>query len=92
MDHNESGRAPPPTAPESSADSYEKVTDRLTGVNVRLKDNIAQAIAAVVGLMAGLLVGWRWFGGRALIGGLVGLAAGAILVGLFLAAYRFFRH
>lgn len=82
--------------------AYNIVSDTVTGVNVRGRDNLFQAafigvtmllLAAVGAILAWLKSQWGlpWFAG-ALIGAFAGLVIGFFASGFFLMIYRFVRH
>jgi hypothetical protein len=81
---------------------YNIVSDTLTGVNFRRKDNAFQAVfvfftvvfTSIAGaVLAALNAGWNlpWYGG-ALIGAFAGLVIGILASGIFLMVYRGIRH
>lgn len=83
---------PPPPAPyEPSQDKnkqgYHAFADKIGGVpNVRLKDNLYQAIAIAAFVAIGSLVGWTqggWPGGF-IVGAFCGMVAGLLLSGVVL--------
>lgn len=87
-----------PTPPKEEPNVYNIVTDVAAGPNVRLKDNLFQAvfILASIAIAAGIgafvapeEVGPGW---GAAMGGIVGLIAGALLSGGILMVYRLFKH
>jgi hypothetical protein len=85
-----------PTNPVCSGmEVYNIVTDTVTGINVRWKDNIIQFAVIVACVPIGALVGafavqdWR---PGVIIGGFVGLLVGFFGSGIFLMVYRFVRH
>jgi hypothetical protein len=82
--------------------TYNVVTDLVTGVNVRAKDNKFQAIFVACSVLALALSGallafvqpsWNLpaYGG-AIVGGFVGLVFGVLASGIFLMIYRAARH
>lgn len=91
------GPPPVPSKPEKpkEASTYHIVTDVATGPNVRVKDNLYQAIFILVCLAIAVPVLWvvtgHWIGG-VLLGGLIGLVGGVLLSGGFLMIYRLFKH
>ena len=94
MNHNSPGR-PPTLEPPDPADSEKparRVSDTVSGLNLRLGDNLAQAVAGIVGLVAGIILGLLWPRCGVVAGGGRGLLAGVFLVGLFLALYRLTRY
>lgn len=94
------GPPPVPNKPKKSkeASTYDIVTDVATGPNLRLKDNLFQAIFILVSIAIAAGVGA--FMARAdpgpavgaIIGGILGLIAGALISGGFLMVYRLFKH
>ena len=83
----------------SGMDTYNAVTDTVTGANVRLFDNLLQAGGAIVGLGLGVgggaLVAWQFsleYLYACLIGAVVGLIAGVFVIGLFLMIFRAIKH
>lgn len=75
--------------------TYNIVSDTVTGVNVRLKDNLIQALAIVVCVVLGAAVGAAVIEVRlagAAVGGFVGLFVGWIGSGVFLMVYRAVMH
>ena len=82
--------------------AYNVVTDTVTGVNVRWRDNLLQAAYVLASIVLASLVGailatlnprWElpWFGG-ALFGSFAGLVLGIFSSGIFLMFYRAARH
>jgi uncharacterized membrane protein len=82
--------------------AYNVVADTVTGLNVRKRDNLFQAmfifvsillLAALGAALAAIYGGedFPWFGG-ALIGAFAGLVAGFFASGIFLMIYRAVRH
>ena len=89
----------------SGGDVYHIVTDLGAGPNLRRSDNILQLKAvgiglvggAIVGTLAGLLLGSEAERGAAVAGGAIGGGIGGVLLGLFgsgiyLMIYRLVRH
>ncbi len=80
----------------SARETYNMVTDLATGPNIRLRDNVFQAISilvcAVLGAMIGAVVVTEPRIAGALVGGFLGLVAGLFLSGVFLMVYRFIQH
>jgi hypothetical protein len=92
-DSNQSNN--PPQPPSTGRQVYNFVTDTATGVNVRRKDNLYQAIAIVVFLALGALTGFLVAPDRglgAVTGGFVGLLVGLFGSGIFLMIFRAIRH
>jgi len=74
---------------------YNIVSDTVTGVNVRLKDNVIQALAILVFIALGAAIGAVLIEARvagAVIGGLIAIFAGWIASGVFLMIYRAVMH
>jgi len=94
MTQNSPARPPTsqPPAPPDREGPARGVSDTLSGLNLRLGDNLAQVVAGLVGLGAGIIVGLLWPACGVLAGGILGLLAGVFLVGLFLALYRLIRR
>lgn len=93
-----------PKTQEKSAgkDAYNIVSDTLTGVNVRKRDNLIQLAAVAVSTLIFAGVGailaivnssWQlpWYGGALLLG-FLGMVFGLFASGIFLMVYRFVRH
>lgn len=79
----------------SGRQTYNVVTDTVTGANVRLKDNLLQAAAIAVCLVLGVIVGALVVEERvpgALVGGFIGLLVGLFGSGVFLMIYRALSH
>ncbi len=79
----------------SKKETYNLVTDVVTGVNLRGSDNLIQGLSILAALPVGALVGAflvqdRFFG--ALVGGFCGVLAGLFLSGIGLMVYRTVRH
>jgi hypothetical protein len=82
-----------PTA--TGRETYNVITDTVTGVNTRVSDNVFQAVAILVCLALGAGIGAAAFEERipaALVGGFLGLLAGLFGSGIFLMIYRAIRH
>lgn len=75
--------------------TYNVVSDTVTGVNFRVKDNVVQAISIFVCLVLGAIIGAfvveEWIPG-ALVGAFIGLVAGLLGSGIVLMIYRFVMH
>jgi hypothetical protein len=87
--------AGPSHSPLTGSDAYNVVSDTVTGVNVRVKDNVFQAFAVFSCLLLGALIGALVVQERipgALVGGFVGLVVGLLGSGTFLMVYRAVRH
>ena len=75
--------------------AYNVVSDTVTGVNLRLKDNVLQGIAIFVCTALGAAIGAFVVEERlpgALVGGFAGLIIGFFGSGLFLMVFRAIRH
>ncbi|MCA9056940.1 MAG: hypothetical protein KDA85_00515 [Planctomycetaceae bacterium] len=86
----------------SGKDTYNVVSDTVTGVNLRWSDNKFQALCILVSVLllafvgaaaAALNSGWQlpWYGGAG-IGASAGLVIGTFGSGIFLMIYRAVRH
>jgi hypothetical protein len=86
---------PRPAGPMTDREAYNLVTDTVTGVNIRSRDNLAQAIAVLVCAPAGVLIGLA-LARDPLIGGIAGGVGGAmaaiVLTGGFIMIRRGLRH
>lgn len=75
--------------------TYNVISDTVTGANLRVKDNVVQGIVilacAVLGAVIGALVVSEWIPG-ALVGGLIGLVVGLFGSGFFLMVFRAIMH
>lgn len=93
---------PPPlpkrSKPRKPAATHEIIADVAVGPNLRVKDNVFQAIfvaasiaigAGVAALLAPQEVGPLW---GAIMGAIAGLIIGALISGGILMVYRLFRH
>ena len=81
--------------PLSDRETYNVITDTVSGVNVRLKDNVIQGITILVCLLLGAGIGALVFEERLLAawaGAFVGLLVGLFASGTFLMIYRAARH
>ena len=77
----------------SGREQYNIVTDLATGVNVRWRDNLFQALAILAFIIIGGLVGWLLGNGPGLLGGaIIGMIAGWLISGTVLMIYRAVRH
>lgn len=75
--------------------AYNMITDTVTGVNVRVSDNVFQAIAILVCLILGAAIGAAAFAERilaAVVGGFIGLLVGLFGSGIWLMCYRAVCH
>ena len=102
----EAGQPPGPAAGRglSERESLNVVTDTVVGPNLRVKDNLYQAIAIGISVLlcagVGALIAVRVSPdngrmaalGGAIAGGIVGLIVGTLGSGMFLMIYRFVRH
>lgn len=87
---------PPQTKSKTTREAYNIVTDLGAGPNIRLKDNLIQAVCVAVFLVIGLLLG---LGMKTdppvmgiLVGAIIGLVVGVFLSGIGLMIYRGIRH
>ena len=79
----------------SGQENYNLITDTVVGLNLRVSDNVFQAIAVLVCLVLGAAIGAlnadeKLFG--ALLGGAIGMVVGVFTSGIFLMIYRGVRH
>jgi hypothetical protein len=71
------------------------VADTITGANLRVRDNVFQAVVIAICLVLGAVGGWLYEPGHAgglIVGALLGTVLGLIGSGAVLAVYRLFRH
>jgi hypothetical protein len=78
-------------------EAYNTVSDTVTGVNFRWRDNLFQGVGILVFVLIGALVGFilatPGYGlGVAAIGGFLGLVAGFFVTGIILMIYRAVQH
>ena len=85
----------PPKKSIPDRQTYNMVTDTVTGPNIRLKDNLIQGLAIlaclILGAVSGAIVVADHVPG-ALVGGFIGLLVGLFGSGIFLMIYRAIRH
>jgi hypothetical protein len=90
-----SAKRPPDDDPMSGQETYNLITDTVTGPNVRLRDNLYQGLAVLVGAIVGAAIGYFQTTDR-ILGSMIGLIAGLMIgllgSGLFLMIYRGVRH
>lgn len=75
--------------------AYNIASDTVTGANVRLKDNVIQAVVIFVCLVLGATIGAVVVEERlpgALVGGFIGLVFGLFGSGFFLMVFRAVMH
>ena len=93
--------AQPPADPRKSASKpgrkadNRKVIDTITGPNLRVGDNLIQAVAIGVFLLLGVAGGAIYDSRQPaawIIGGLIGTVVGLIGSGAAIGIYRLFRH
>jgi F0F1-type ATP synthase assembly protein I len=79
--------------PLSAKQTYNAVTDTVTGANVRWKDNLFQAVGILFCVLLGAGVGYlvNEFVGM-VIGILAGLIGGVLVTGAILMIYRAVQH
>ena len=81
--------------PLTERETFNVVTDTVTGPNLRFRDNLYQALAVVVGIVLGIVIGYFSVADQSvgvLVGAFLGLLAGVFVSGLFLMIYRAIRH
>jgi hypothetical protein len=88
---------PPQQPPQNltGRQAYNVVSDTVTGLNVRWKDNVFQAVGALVcGVIAFIVVLFISNNdlGVAILAGVGGLIVGVFVVGVFLMIYRGVKH
>ena len=83
-----------PQAGMSGREVYNVVTDTVAGPNMRLLDNLGQAIAILLSVIVGAVVGWLVAGNPigAVLGVLAGLTGGVLISGTVLMIVRAIRH
>lgn len=80
------------------AETHEIIADVAVGPNLRVKDNLFQAVFILASIAIGAGIGAFAAptppgpGIGAVLGGIVGLVAGALISGGILMVYRLFRH
>jgi hypothetical protein len=81
--------------PITDRQTYNLVTDTVTGPNIRLKDNLLQGLSILVCLVLGAVIGAMVVADRvpgALAGGFIGVLVGLFGSGIFLMIFRAARH
>jgi hypothetical protein len=74
-------------------EAYNIVSDTVTGVNFRRRDNIFQLKFILVTMALAMLVaGILWGIAGVIVGAFAGMVVGLLLSGLLLALFRLFRH
>lgn len=84
-----------PTDAMTGRQTYNVISDIGTGANVRLKDNVIQAIVILICLVLGAAIGALVASERvigALAGGFAGLLVGLFGSGFFLMVFRAIQH
>jgi uncharacterized membrane protein YedE/YeeE len=84
-----------PEQPMTNRQTYNMVTDTVTGPNVRLKDNLLQGLVIFVCLVLGAVIGAIVVADHvpgALVGGFIGVLVGLFGSGIFLMIFRAARH
>jgi hypothetical protein len=78
----------------TSKHAYNLVSDLGTGVNLRWRDNLLQALCIFVCLVLGVLIGFAIARGPegAILGGAAGLLVGLFGSGIFLMIFRALQH
>src|SRR5687768_3516091 len=91
-----SEQTPPPAAAHlTGQEAYNLVTDTVVGPNVRLSDNLLQAVAIGICTLIGAGIGAIAVGhllAGAMIGGFCGMVIGLFASGIFLMIYRAVMH
>ena len=75
--------------------AYNLVSDTVAGANVRLTDNVIQAVVIAVCLVLGAIIGAvavQEHVTGALVGGFIGMILGLLGSGIFLMIYRAVMH
>jgi hypothetical protein len=91
-------KPPQPKQQRRQAETHEIIADVAVGPNLRVKDNLFQAVFILASIAIGAGVGAFTAstppgpGIGAILGGIIGLVAGALLSGGILMVYRLFRH
>jgi len=74
-------------------EKYNIVSDTVTGVNFRRRDNIFQLTFIVVTVLLAVIVGGiLWGGAGMVVGAFAGLVGGLLASGFLLAVFRLSRH
>jgi hypothetical protein len=84
-----------PREPMTSRQTYNVVSDTVTGANLRLNDNLLQAAAIFFCLVLGTGIGYlsvRDHATGAVLGGFIGLLIGLFGSGIFLMIFRAVQH
>ncbi len=84
-----------PNKPLTARQTYNVITDTAIGPNVRLKDNLIQAVLILASVLIGGGVGAMVNNDRLtglLAGGFIGLVAGFLVSGMGLMIYRAVKH
>lgn len=86
-----------PTEEMTFEQTYNVVSDTVTGINFRLKDNLIQLLAVIIFSALGALSGLLFFdvsniANRLIWGGLAGLIVGWLLSGAGIMIYRAVLH
>src|SRR5262245_43889829 len=96
MRDDEQQPPPPPRKKMSDREVYNVVTDTVTGVNVRWKDNLFQAVFILVSILVCAGVGALLFTDNRLagagLGTFGGLVIGFFVSGIILMIYRMVQH
>ena len=75
--------------------TYNVISDLGVGPNVRLKDNVLQAICIFISTVLGVvfgIVGWNFRFEAIVLGGFAGLLVGLFGSGTFIMIYRLLQH
>jgi hypothetical protein len=84
-----------PNKPLTARQTYNVITDTAIGPNIRLKDNLIQAVLILTSVLIGGGVGAMVIDDRLtglLVGVFIGLVAGLLVSGMGLMIYRAVRH
>jgi hypothetical protein len=84
-----------PNKPLTARQTYNVITDTAIGPNIRLKDNLIQAVLILASVLIGGGVGAMVIDDRLtglLVGGFIGLVAGFLVSGMGLMIYRAVKH
>ena len=84
-----------PNKPLTARQTYNVITDTAIGPNIRLKDNLIQAVLILASVLIGGGVGAMVIDDRLtglLVGGFIGLVAGLLVSGMGLMIYRAVKH
>lgn len=92
---SESPEVPPQKTELSGTDTYNIISDTVTGMNIRMSDNIFQAVVIFIGTVLGVAIGAliaRFAIEGFILGGMLGMIAGLFGSGIYLMIYRMVQH